>query len=447
MKLKTLKTFRGGVHPEGHKELSKGQEVVPYLPKGDMVFPINQHIGKPAKPVVAKGDEVLAGQIIAEADGFVSANIISSCSGKVKAIEERHVASGARATCIVIENDGQYTLAPGIGNVPHEGTLSNKDILDAIKAAGIVGLGGAGFPTHVKLSVKDPEAIDYVIANGSECEPYITCDDRLMQDENRGIVEGLRLVLQLFPNAVGVIAIEDNKPDAIQAMEAVCAGEKQISVQPVKAKYPEGGERNLISVISGRDLRFGQLPADVGCVVCNVSTLNAIYRAVHHSEPLMERYFTISGDAIANPCTLSVRIGTSHAELVEAAGGIKPGCTVKKVLSGGPMMGIAMSSLDVPTCKANNALTILAEDEVETADEQMTACIRCGRCTRACPIHLIPQMMAEAAERKDYEQYEKRLYGLDCIACGCCTYVCPAKRPLMQLFKQTKADIMAAKRK
>ncbi len=442
-----LKTFRGGVHPEGHKELSKGQEVVPYLPKGDMVFPINQHIGKPAKPVVAKGDEVLAGQIIAEADGFVSANIISSCSGKVKAIEERHVASGARATCIVIENDGQYTLAPGIGKVPHEGTLSNKDILDAIKAAGIVGLGGAGFPTHVKLSVKDPEAIDYVIANGSECEPYITCDDRLMQDENRGIVEGLRLVLQLFPNAVGVIAIEDNKPDAIQAMEAVCAGEKQISVQPVKAKYPEGGERNLISVISGRDLRFGQLPADVGCVVCNVSTLNAIYRAVHKSEPLMERYFTVSGDAVVNPCTFSVRIGTSHAELLEAAGGVKPGCTVKKVLSGGPMMGIAMSSLDVPTCKANNAMTVLAEDEVETADAQMTACIRCGRCTRACPIHLIPQMMAEAAERKDYEQYEKRLYGLNCIACGCCTYVCPAKRPLMQLFKQTKADIMAAKRK
>ena len=268
-----------------------------------------------------------------------------------------------------------------------------------------------------------------------------------MQDENRGILEGLRLVLELFPNAQGVIAIEDNKPDAIKAMEAVCAGEKHISVQPVMAKYPEGGERNLISVISGRDLRFGQLPADVGCVVCNVSTLNAIYHAVHNSEPLMERYFTVSGDAVANPRTMSVRIGTSCAELIEAAGGIKPGCTVKKVLSGGPMMGIAMSSLDVPVCKNNNALTVLAEDEVELAEAQATACIRCGRCTRACPIHLIPQAMAEAAERKDYEQYEKRLYGLDCIACGSCTYVCPAKRPLMQLFKQTKASIMAAKRK
>lgn len=442
-----LKTFRGGIHPDGHKDISKSQPVSSYLPNGDLIFPVNQHIGKPAKPIVAKGDPVLAGQIIAEADGFVSANIVSSCSGKVKAVEERRTASGARATCIVIENDGKYTTVPNIGKTPHDGTLSNKDILDAIRAAGIVGMGGAGFPTHVKLTSKNPDAIDYVIANGSECEPYITCDDRLMQDGNRAIVEGLRLVLQLFPNAHGVIAIEDNKPEAIRAMEAVRAGEKQISVQPVLAKYPEGGERNLISVISGRDLRFGQLPADVGCIVCNVATLYAIYRAVHFSEPLMERYFTVSGDAVANPCTMKVRIGTPVCELIEAAGGIKNGCTIKKVLSGGPMMGIALSSLDVPVCKNNNALTVFAEDEVEKAQAQMTACIRCGRCTRACPIHLTPQMMADAAERGDYEQFEKRLYGLDCFACGSCTYVCPAKRPLMQLFKQTKAAILAAKRK
>jgi electron transport complex protein RnfC len=442
-----LKTFRGGVHPDGHKDLSKGHPVEPYMPKGDLVFPINQHIGKPARPVVAKGDKVLAGQIIAEADGFVSANIVSSCSGTVKAIEERHTISGARATCIVVENDGQFTLAPGVGKVRREGSVSNKDILDAIKNAGIVGLGGAGFPTHVKLTSKNPEAIDYIIANGSECEPYITCDDQLMQKENRAIVEGIKLVLQLFPNAQGVIAIEDNKPEAIKAMEAICSSEKQVSVLPVKAKYPEGGERNLISVVTGRDLRFGQLPADLGCIVCNVSTLNAIYRAVFHSEPLMERYFTVSGDAIKSPRTMSVRIGTSCRELIEAAGGIKEGCTVKKVLCGGPMMGIAMSSLDVPVNKNNNALTVMAEDEVELAESQMTACIRCGRCAHACPIHLVPQMMAEAAEHKDFERYEKKLYGLDCIACGSCTYACPAKRPLMQLFKQTKAAIMASKRK
>lgn len=442
-----IKTFKGGVHPEGYKDISKGIPVEPYLPKGDLVFPTNQHIGKPAKPIVKKGDAVLAGQIIAEADGFVSANIISSCSGTVKAVEERLTVSGTKATCIVIENDGQFTLAPGVGKTRNEGTVSNKDILDAIQAAGIVGMGGAGFPTHVKLSSKNPEGIDYIIANGSECEPYITCDDLLMQKKNREIVEAIKLILQLFPYAKGIIAIEDNKPEAIKAMEAVCAGEKDIDVQVVAAKYPQGGERNLISVIAGRDLRFGQLPAEVGCIVCNVSTLDAIYRAVYHSEPLMERYFTVSGDAVVSPRTMSVRIGTNCTELIEAAGGIKEGCTIKKVLSGGPMMGIAMTSLDVPIHKNNNALTVMAEDEVELAEAQMTECIRCGRCAQACPIHLVPHYLGEAARKKDYESYEKKYYGLDCIFCGSCTYVCPTKRPLMQWFKQTKGAILAAKRK
>ncbi len=442
-----LKTFRGGIHPEENKELSLGGPVTPYLPKGDLVFPINQHIGKPAKPVVAKGDQVLAGQVIAEADGFVSANIISSCSGKVKAIEQRSTVSGAKAMCIVIENDGQFTMAEGVGKKRDRSSVSNKDILDAIQAAGIVGMGGAGFPTHVKLAPKNVDDIDYVIANGCECEPYITCDDRLMQEKSRSILDGLKLVLQLFPEAKGVIAIEDNKPEAINAMESVCAGEKEITVQPVQTKYPEGGERNLISVISGRDLKLGQLPADVGCIVCNVASLNAINRAVCYSEPLMERYFTVSGDAVQNPGTFIVKLGTSHEELIEAAGGLKPGVTLKKALSGGPMMGIAMTSLDAPVGKANNALTLLSEDEVERAEEQQTACIRCGRCSRVCPIHLIPQMMADAAERKDYDQYEHRLYGLNCISCGSCTWVCPAKRPLMQLFKQAKAEISAASRK
>ncbi len=441
------KTFRGGVHPEGHKEISKTQPVEVFLPKGDMVYPLNQHIGKPAKPVVKKGDKVLAGQLIAEADGFVSANIVSSCSGTVKAIEERCVASGAKAMSIVIENDGEFTLAPGIGEERDPDDLSNEEILDAIQMAGIVGMGGAGFPARVKLAPKDPDSIEYIIANGSECEPYITCDDQLMQNEPHAIVGAIKLLMQLFPNAVGVVAIEDNKPDAIATMQGVCNNEKGISVLPVQAKYPEGGERSLIGVVTGRQLRFGQLPAELGCVVCNVSTLNAIYRAACKNEPLMERLFTVSGDAVANPRTMSVKIGTSCAELLEAAGGIKSGCEAAKVLSGGPMMGIAMPSLDVPVCKNNNAMTVLSKDEVALAEKKMTACIRCGRCGHVCPLGLVPQMMAEAAERGDYERYEKKLYGLDCIACGTCTYICPAKRPLMQLFKQTKAAIMAAKRR
>ncbi len=442
-----IKTFKGGVHPEEYKDMSLGKPVERYLPKGDLVFPLNQHIGKPATPVVAVGDEVLAGQLIAEASGFISANIVSSVSGKVKAIEERTVASGAKAMSIVIANDGNYTPAPGIGKERSIESVSDQEILEAVKAAGIVGMGGAGFPTNVKLMPKNPNDIEFVIANGCECEPYITCDDRLMQEHGRNIVEGIKLLLQLFPNAKGVVAIEENKPEAIKVMEGICNTEKGIEVQVVATKYPQGGERNLISVIAGRDIKAGQLPAEVGCVVCNVASLNAIYLAVCKNEPLMERYFTVTGSAVADPKTMIVKIGTSAAELLEAAGGVKEGVTVKKALSGGPMMGMAMATLDVPIAKNNNALTVLAEDEVEEADLQMTACIRCGRCAQACPIHLVPQMMADAAERHDYDRYEKKLYGLDCFQCGSCTYVCPAKRPLMHLFKVTRATILANKRK
>ncbi len=441
-----VKTFKGGVHPNGNKEMSKTGPVERYLPKGDLVFPLNQHIGKPAEPVVAKGDQVLAGQLIAKASGFISANIVSSVSGTVKAIEPRVNAMGAKVMSIVIESDGEFKNAPGVGEKVAKGSVSNDDIVKAVFEAGIVGMGGAGFPTNVKLLPKSADAIDYVIANGCECEPYITSDDRLMQDKTRDIVEGLKYVLQLFPNAKGVVAIEENKEDAIRAMQEVCSGEPRITVQVCKTKYPEGGERNLISVITGRDLKLGQLPADLGTIVCNVASLYAINRAVYFQEPLMERYFTISGDAVAEPKTVIAKIGTSVAELLEAAGGVKEGKTIKKALSGGPMMGIAMSQLDVPVCKNNNAVTLLSTDPVEDAMKDLTACIRCGRCAHVCPLHLVPQLMAASAADGDFERYEK-IYGLDCIQCGSCTYVCPAKRPLMQLFKQTKATIMAAKRK
>lgn len=440
-----IKTFHGGVHPAEHKELSKESPLTQLLPKGELVYMTNQHIGKPASPVVKKGDRVLAGQIIAETGGFVSANIVSSVSGTVKAVEPRKNASGGSAMAIVVENDGEYTLAEGVGVECDTNGLTGQEILSKVQKAGIVGMGGAGFPTHVKLTVKTPEKIDYVIANGAECEPYITCDDQLMRTKAAEIVEGMEYMLRLFPNAKGVVVVENNKPEAIAAMEQACQGHDRVYVQPVKTKYPQGGERSLITVITGKHLKLGMLPADAGCVVDNVATIYAIYRAVKFNEPLMERGFTVSGDAVQNPGNFIVKIGTSHQELVDACGGFKQ--DPKKVLSGGPMMGFAMTGLEAPICKNNNALTCLTVDEVEIAEGQMTACLRCGRCSRACPLGLSPQLMQVAAIRKDYDRYEHKLYGLDCIGCGCCTYGCPAKRPLMQLFKTTKAEIMATKKR
>ncbi|MBQ7624651.1 MAG: electron transport complex subunit RsxC [Clostridia bacterium] len=438
-------TFRGGVHPIEHKDLSCESALRLFDPKGEMVFPLSQHIGKPAKPVVQKGDAVLVGQTIAEADGYVSASVISSCSGTVKAVEKRRLISGAMAECVVIDNDGQFTLAEGVGKETALSSLSEEDILSKIQKAGIVGLGGAGFPAHVKFKPKDPSAIKYVIANGAECEPYLTCNDRLMREAPETIVAGLLIVLRLFPNARGIIAIEKNKPEAIAAMKTA-AGATGIEVRPLRTKYPQGGEHNLIQTVTGIDYPVAKLPADVGCVVSNVGTLYAIERAVAHNEPLFTHVLTVSGDAVKNPSNFIVRDGTSFAELIEACGGVKEGKTVEKVLSGGPMMGFAVGSLDVPVQKTTNGILLRAVDKVAKAEARQTACLHCGRCTTVCPAGLIPQLMADAAADGNLERYENKLYGLECVACGSCTYICPAKRPLTQTFKQVKAEIMAKKR-
>ena len=440
-------TFRGGVHPAGHKDLSREMPLQLFNPKGEMVFPLQQHIGKPAKPIVKKNDPVLVGQMIAEADGFVSAPVFSSCSGTVKAIEKRRMLMGTMTDCIVIENDGQFTLAEGIGQKEDISGLSNAEILKRIQNAGIVGLGGAGFPTHVKLSPKDPSAIRYVIANGAECEPYLTCNDQLMRTRAEEILQGLALVLNLFPNAEGVIGIEDNKPEAIEAMRAEAGKHSRMRVLKLKTKYPQGGEKSLVKVVTGIDLMMKNLPADAGCIVVNVGTLYAIQRAVVCREPLFSQVFTLTGDAVAHPGNYIVRDGTSFAELLEASGGLKAGVTVKKALVGGPMMGIALGSLDVPIQKQNNGLTLLSSDPVEEAEKLQTACLHCGRCTTVCPVGLMPQVMSDAALAKDYDRYENKLHGLECVQCGSCTYACPAKRPLMQTFKQAKAEIMAAKKR
>ena len=440
------KTFRGGVHPPGQKALSSEAPLRWFQATGDMVYPLSQHIGKPAKAIVKKGDSVLVGTCLAEADGFVSAPIFSGCSGTVKAIEKRRVISGALAECVVVSNDGAYTPAEGIGVQRDPADVTDSEILACVQSAGIVGLGGAGFPTHVKLRPKDPDAIRYVIANGAECEPYLTCNDQLMREYADGIVQGLALVMRLFPNAEGVIGIEDNKPQAIAAMQKAVSGKSRMRVLPLQTKYPQGGEHTLIKVVVGADYPVAKLPADMGCIVDNVGTLYAVWRAVCFNEPLFSHCFTLTGEAVKNPGNYIVRDGTSLQEIIDASGGLKEGVTLKKALAGGPMMGFAISDLSAPVQKTTNGLTLLCADGSELALKQQTACLRCGRCTTVCPTGLLPELMADAAAKGDYERYEKKLYGLECVACGSCSYICPAKRPLTETFKAVKAEIMARKR-
>ena len=438
-------TFRGGVYPAGQKEASRNSPLRVFDARGKMAYPLAQHIGKPAKAVVQPGDRVLVGQLIAQADGFVSANIVSGCSGKTKGIERRGTLSGAVQDCVIIENDGKYTPLARWDVRAELSMLSNGDILERVKAAGIVGLGGAGFPTHVKLQPKDPAAIRYVIANGAECEPYLSGNDRLMRERPEEILDGLAVILRLFSNAQGVVAIEENKPEAIEAMRQAAQGKERVQILEMKTKYPQGGERSLIQAITGIDFPITKLPADAGCIVDNVGTIYAVGKAVLYGEPLFSHVLTVSSDAVKEPCNLIVREGTSFAELLEAAGGLKKGVALKKALAGGPMMGFALENLDVPVQKSSNGFILLAEDESAKARKQLTACLRCGRCAAACPTGLMPLRMADAAEREDWERYEK-LYGLECISCGSCSYICPAKRPLTQTFKEAKAEIMARRR-
>ena len=413
-----LKTFKGGVHPKDGKDLSKSKPIKELLPEGDLVFPLSQHIGAPATPIVAVGDAVLKGQKIAEAGGFVSSPIYSSVSGTVKAIEPRRVTVGDMVNSIII--------------------------IGKIKEAGVVGMGGAGFPTHVKLSPKEPDKIEYIIANCAECEPYLTSDYRRMIEEPEKLVEGMKIILQLFPHAKGIFGVEDNKPDCIEKLQALVAGEARMEVCPLQTKYPQGGERQLIYAVTGRSINSKMLPADAGCIVDNVETIIAIYNAVKLGKPVTNRISTITGDAVEYPGNFLYNIGTSYQELVDAAGGFK--VQPEKIISGGPMMGFAMFGLDVPTTKTSSSLLCMSQDEVAAAEKLQTACINCGRCVEACPEQLIPSRLAKFSDKGLSEEFEK-WHGLECVECGSCSFACPAKRQLAQSIKTMKKQVLAAKRK
>ncbi len=438
-----LLTFKGGVHPYDGKDISMDKEIQDFFSKSEMVYPLSQHIGAPAKPLVKKGDRVLRGQKIAEAGGFISANIHASASGTVKIIEPRRTSGGNMVMSIVVDNDGLYESIDFSENVkPLEG-LSPQDIRDIVKEAGIVGMGGAGFPTNVKLSPKNDDAIEYVLVNGAECEPYLTSDYRRMVEESENLVAGLKIVVSMFPNAKGIIAIEDNKPAAIQKLREVVEKEDNISVNVMKTKYPQGGERSLIYANTGRKLNSKMLPADVGCIVSNVDTIIAIYHAVMEGKPLIDRIVTVTGDAIKEPVNFRVPIGTNCQELVDAAGGFVDG-EPGKVIAGGPMMGKDMISLDVPSVKGLSAILCLADNAVAEIPE--SNCIRCGKCASVCPSQLMPFNLANIGARGDLEAFQA-CDGMECVECGCCSYICPAKRHLAQTIGAARKQVLASRKK
>ena len=435
-------TFRGGIHPYEGKELSKDHPIEKYLPKGDLVYPLSQHIGAPSVPCVKKGDTVLAGQKIADAGGFVSVPLHASVSGTVKGIEKHLNATGSMVDCIVIENDQQYQ------EVEYQEArledLTKEEILNRIKEGGVVGMGGAGFPTHVKLAPKDPSKIEYILVNGAECEPYITSDYRRMIEEPEKVVKGLQVILTLFDSAKGYICIEDNKPDCIAKMKELVKDIDRIEVKEVMTKYPQGGERTLIYAATGREINSSMLPADVGCVVDNVETVISVYKAVILGRPVNSRVVTMSGDGIKEPKNFLVLSGTDMSELVDAAGGLK--AKIAKAISGGPMMGFALYDLHVPCTKTTSAFLFLEHDAVSEAQEIQTACINCGRCVSVCPGHVLPARLAKLAERGDMAGFEA-MDGMECCECGCCSYICPAKRPLTQSIKSMRKMVLARRRK
>ncbi len=430
-------SFFGGIHPKENKWYAEDQKILMFPEPDILVIPMSQHIGAPCKPLVKKGDLVTVGQKIGDNQGLC-VPVHASVSGKVKAVEMRAHASGTTMMSVVIENDHLDTLCEEIH--PREeaevAALSPEDLMQIIREAGIVGMGGATFPTHVKLS-SGIGKVDTIIVNVSECEPYIVADDRLCQEMPGEVVSGVRIVMKILGLAEAHIAIEDNKPDAAKALRHAASG-TGITVDVLPAKYPQGAEKQLIYAVTGREVPSGGLPAAVGCAVFNAATCKAIHDAVYDGLPLIRRVVTVSGDIVMEPKNLLVPIGTSFNDLLEAVGHSE---NPYKVLSGGPMMGITQYDLSVPTMKGTNAITILGRQNRYTVED--AHCIRCGKCVDVCPMKLMPVLMYKATQSGSVEEM-KSLHMMDCIECGCCAYTCPASVPLVLGFRAGKQTIREA---
>ena len=435
-------TFKGGTHPPHSKKATESLAIERANEPKVVVIPMQQHIGAPCEPIVQVGDEVKVGQKIGEAKGFVSSPVHSGVSGKVTAIEPRLYSGGTAVTCIVIESDMKNTISDDITPKGSLSDLSAEDIKNIIKEAGIVGMGGAAFPTHVKLTPPPDKKVDTVILNGAECEPYLTSDHRLMLEHPEEVVFGLQALMKVLGVKKGYIGIETNKPDAIEKIFEMAKGIEGIEVVALKTKYPQGAEKQLIHACTNREVPSGGLPADAGVVVNNVGTAAAVAKAIMTGMPLIERIVTVTGQGVNNPGNLMVKIGTSFREVIEQCGGLKG--KTGKVIAGGPMMGITQFSLDVPVIKGTSGILVLTEEEARLPEP--TNCIRCGKCVEACPINLMPVNLSAYSLANKHEQAEA-LNAMDCIECGACSFVCPAKRPLVESIRVSKREILARRKK
>jgi Na+-translocating ferredoxin:NAD+ oxidoreductase subunit C len=434
-----LKTFRiGGTHPPDRKLTASAP--IKHLPVSELVIiPISQHIGATAIPIVEKGEIVRVGQLIARADGFVSANIHSSVSGKVNRIDILPDSSGFKKKCIVIDSQGDDWMDTIDRNpsVNKDVRLSGEEIIAKCQECGIVGLGGAAFPTHVKLKIPDGKKCDLLIINGVECEPYLTSDHRLMLEKGEETLTGTKILMKALGVSKAIIGIENNKPDAISLLQQLCNDFPGISVQPLRVKYPQGGEKQLIKALINRDVPSGGLPIDVNCVVQNIATAFAVYEAVQKNKPLFERVVTVTGESIKDPANFMVRIGTPVSRLIEAAGGLPE--DTGKIINGGPMMGKALNSMDVPMVKGMSGIVILRGHESQR--RVIEPCIRCGKCISACFFNLEPYLLMTLAEKTNFERAENERI-TDCCECGSCAYACPAGRPLLDYIRLGKSSVL-----
>lgn len=438
-----LKTFKiGGVHPPENK-LSKDKKIeVLALPK-TVFIPVAQHIGAPSTPVVKRGDEVKVGQVIAQSSSFVSTNIHSSVSGKVKKVDFSADSSGYPKQGIFIDVEGDEWLEEIDRSeaLVKEISIDGPEIIKKIQEAGIVGLGGATFPTHVKLVPPKGMKAEVLLINGVECEPYLTSDHRLMLEKSDEILVGIQLLMKAMGVNKAVIGIENNKPDAIKLLKEKCKNYQGVSLQALKVQYPQGGEKQLINAVTGKEVPSGGLPIAVGAVVSNVGTAFAVYEAIQKNKPLIERVVTITGKGVEKPSNFMVRIGTPTAELVEAAGGLPE--DTGKVISGGPMMGRAIRTLDVPVTKGTSGILIMKNEEANRGE--CISCIRCSRCTSVCPMGLEPYLLMTLGEKQIFDRAENERI-MDCIECGSCSYTCPSHRPLLDYIRFGKGKVGAIMR-